>query len=73
MEEAFESHAADGFSLMLPYTPEGLRDFTTKVVPELQRRGLFRTRYEGTTLRENLGLARPAHPAAAAAPIRQPA
>ena len=39
--------------------PEGLDDFVDKVVPELQRRGLFRREYEGTTLRENLGLPRP--------------
>jgi hypothetical protein len=39
--------------------PEGLDDFCNKVVPELQRRGLFRREYEGKTLRENLGLPRP--------------
>jgi alkanesulfonate monooxygenase len=39
--------------------PEGLDDFVTQVIPELQRRGLFRTEYEGKTLRENLGLQRP--------------
>ena len=44
---------------MFPYLPEGLDDFVDKVVPELQRRGLFRKAYEGTTLRENLGLRRP--------------
>ena len=44
---------------MFPYLPGGLDDFVDKVVPELQRRGLFRTEYEGTTLRENLGLPRP--------------
>ncbi len=42
-----------------PYQPGGFEDFTRLVVPELQRRGLFRTDYEGATLRENLGLARP--------------
>lgn len=46
---------------MPPTLPGGLDDFATLVIPELQRRGLFRTEYEGTTLRENLGLARPAH------------
>ncbi len=51
--------ASDGFNVMFPYLPEGLDDFVDKVVPELQRRGLFRTDYEGTTLRENLGLPRP--------------
>jgi FMN-dependent oxidoreductase (nitrilotriacetate monooxygenase family) len=51
--------ACDGFNVMFPYLPEGLDDFVDKVVPELQRRGIFRLEYEGTTLRENLGLARP--------------
>ena len=44
---------------MFPTVPEGLDDFVDKVVPELQRRGLFRREYEGRTLRENLGLPRP--------------
>ncbi len=49
----------DGFNVMFPCVPEGLDDFVGKVVPELQRRGLFRREYEGKTLRENLGLPRP--------------
>jgi len=44
---------------MPPILPTGLTDFVDQVVPLLQRRGLFRTEYEGTTLRDNLGLARP--------------
>ena len=44
---------------MPPYLPGGLNDFAKYIVPELQRRGLFRTEYEGTTLREHLGLKRP--------------
>lgn len=52
----FEQGAADGFNVMPPLLPTGLEDFATQVVPELQRRGLFRTRYEGSTLRERLGL-----------------
>jgi len=44
---------------MFPYVPGGLDDFVDKVVPELQRRDLFRREYEGKTLRENLGLPRP--------------
>ena len=44
---------------MFPYLPAGLDDFVDQVVPELQRRGIFRREYEGTTLRENLGLPRP--------------
>ncbi len=59
MEEWLVTNACDGFNVMFPYLPGGLDDFVDKVVPELQRRGLFRTEYEGTTLRENLGLPRP--------------
>jgi len=59
MQEWLESRACDGFNVMFPYLPGGLEDFVTLVVPELQRRGLFRREYEGTTLRENLGLPRP--------------
>lgn len=59
MEEWLATDACDGFNVMFPYLPGGLDDFVDKVVPELQRRGLFRTEYEGTTLRENLGLPRP--------------
>lgn len=46
---------------MLPYLPDGLDDFVEQVVPELQRRGIFRLEYEGTTLRENVGLPRPSN------------
>jgi alkanesulfonate monooxygenase len=59
MEEWLFTDACDGFNIMFPYVPGGLDDFVDHVVPELQRRGLFRTEYEGTTLRENLGLPRP--------------
>ncbi len=59
MEEWFTTGGSDGFNVMFPYLPGGLDDFVDKVVPELQRRGLFRREYEGTTLRENLGLPRP--------------
>lgn len=55
----FENEAADGFNVLPPSTPTGLNDFVELIVPELQRRGLFRTEYEGSTLRENLGLKRP--------------
>ncbi|URS59096.1 LLM class flavin-dependent oxidoreductase [Pseudomonas sp. Y39-6] len=58
----FEQGAADGFNVLVPHLPGGLVDFAHHVVPELQRRGLFRTEYEGKTLRENLGLKRPANP-----------
>ncbi|MCW6511376.1 LLM class flavin-dependent oxidoreductase [Lichenifustis flavocetrariae] len=56
MEEWFESRAADGFILMFPTLPSALEDFVELVVPELRRRGLFREAYEGSTLRQNLGL-----------------
>lgn len=56
MEEWLFTAACDGFNIMFPYLPGGLDDFVVKVVPELRRRGLFRTEYEGTTLRENLEL-----------------
>ena len=60
LEEWFMTGAADGFNIMPAVLPDGLDDFVGMVVPELQRRGLFRTEYEGRTLRENLGLRRPA-------------
>jgi alkanesulfonate monooxygenase len=56
MEEWFTTGAADGFNVQPPYMPHGAEDFVTMVIPELQRRGLFRMEYEGRTLRENLGL-----------------
>ncbi|WP_180039776.1 LLM class flavin-dependent oxidoreductase [Acinetobacter sp. YH12218] len=59
LQEWFENDAADGFNILPPTTPAGLNDFVDLIVPELQRRGLFRTAYEGKTLRENLGLKRP--------------
>ena len=70
MEEWLVGEGSDGFNIMFPFLPEGLDDFVDKVVPELQRRGLFRREYEGKTLRENLGLPRPENrffPAAAQA------
>lgn len=56
LQEWFENEAADGFNILPPWLPTGLNDFVDLVIPELQRRGLFRTEYEGRTLRENLGL-----------------
>lgn len=59
IEHWFRHGAADGFNLMPDALPGGLQDFVDGVVPILQRRGIFRTEYEGGTLREHLGLARP--------------
>jgi FMN-dependent oxidoreductase (nitrilotriacetate monooxygenase family) len=59
MEEWLATEGSDGFTIMFPYLPGGLDDFVDRVVPELQRRGLFRRDYAGKTLRENLGLPRP--------------
>ncbi|MFN7356857.1 MAG: LLM class flavin-dependent oxidoreductase [Pseudanabaena sp.] len=61
LQEWFDNGAADGFNIMPPILPTGLDDFVNLVVPILQKRGLFRTAYEGKTLRENLGLRRPAN------------
>lgn len=61
MQAWLETEASDGFNIMFHTVPEGLDDFVDLVVPELQRRGIFRERYEGTTLRDHLGLARPAN------------
>jgi len=61
MEAWLVTDACDGFIVMFSSLPEGLDAFAGQVVPELQRRGLFRTEYEGVTLRENLGLPRPAN------------
>jgi alkanesulfonate monooxygenase len=61
MQEWLESEGSDGFNVMFPWLPGGLDAFVDRVVPELQRRGIFRQEYEGRTLRENLGLPRPAN------------
>ena len=66
MQEWFENDACDGFNITPTHLPGGCDDFVELVVPELQRRGLFRTEYEGKTLRENLGLKRPVSRYAAA-------
>ena len=59
MEEWLMTGGSDGFTIQFPYVPEGIDDFVDKVIPILQKRGLFRTEYEGKTLRENMGLPRP--------------
>lgn len=70
IEAWFRAGAADGFNLMPDVLPEGLETFADTVVPILQRRGLFRTDYAGTTLRDHLGLPRPeSRFAARAAPL----
>ena len=59
MEDWWRSKAGDGFTIMAPVQPRGLSDFVDLVVPELQRRGIFRKEYETTTLRGHLGLPAP--------------
>ena len=61
MAEWLETRGSDGFTVMFSHLPGGLDEFCDRVVPELQRRGLFRREYAGATLRENLGLPRPAN------------
>ena len=56
MQDWFDGEACDGFNITPTHLPAGCEDFVDLVTPELQRRGLFRLDYEGTTLRENLGL-----------------
>jgi FMN-dependent oxidoreductase (nitrilotriacetate monooxygenase family) len=62
LQQWFDEHAADGFNVMPPYFHEGFEDFVDLVVPILQDRGLYRREYEGTTLRDHLGLKRPKNP-----------
>jgi alkanesulfonate monooxygenase len=59
MEQWLVERGSDGFNVMFPFLPAGLDRFVDQVIPELQRRGIFRTEYQGTTLREHLGLPRP--------------
>jgi FMN-dependent oxidoreductase (nitrilotriacetate monooxygenase family) len=56
MQTWFDNHAVDGFLIQPSTLPGGLNDFVELVMPELRNRGLFRTEYEGTTLRQNMGL-----------------
>jgi FMN-dependent oxidoreductase (nitrilotriacetate monooxygenase family) len=58
LEQWFVERAADGFNILPPYFPAAFTDFVDLVIPELQRRGLFRNEYQGTTLRDHLGLPR---------------
>jgi alkanesulfonate monooxygenase SsuD/methylene tetrahydromethanopterin reductase-like flavin-dependent oxidoreductase (luciferase family) len=61
MQEWLDAGACDGFNLLFAHYPKPLEEFVDLVVPELQRRGVFRTEYEGTTLRANLGVPVPAN------------
>ena len=61
MQDWFENDACDGFNITPTHLPGGCEDFVEMITPELQRRGLFRTEYEGKTLRENLGLRKPSN------------
>ena len=65
LQQWFEEDGADGFNIMSPWLPGGLDDFIELALPELRHRGLFRSEYEGATLRQHLGLARPPHRAVA--------
>ena len=67
LEDRFVKGGADGYNVMPPVLPAGLDDFVELVIPELRRRGLFRSEYEGRTLRDNLGLRRPVNRYARAA------
>ena len=69
IQDWFERDAADGFNLIPPLLPSSLTEFVDQVVPELQHRGLFRTEYEGTTLRQNLHLPRPETPGPTHSPV----
>ena len=73
LQDWFENEGADGFNILPPWLPTGLTDFVDLVIPELQRRGLFRTAYEGRTLRANLGLPFPVNRHAAARAAAQAA
>lgn len=59
MEQWLQEEASDGFTVTFPFLPQGLEEVTEKLIPELQRRGLFRKDYNGSTLREHFGLPRP--------------
>lgn len=61
MQKWLEEDASDGFTVVFPFLPQGLDDVAKRLVPELQRRGIFRTDYEGSTLREHLDLPRPSN------------
>ena len=61
LEHWLLSEACDGITLMAPFLAQGYAEFADHVVPELQRRGLFRSAYDGSTLREHLGLPRPSN------------
>ena len=73
MQTWFEQGAADGFVIMPAYFPGALDLFVDRVIPILQKRGIFRTDYESTTLRGHLGLSRPPHAAAAGVDARREA
>lgn len=60
MEDWFHNRGADGFNIQAPYQPGAFDDFVELVMPELRKRGLVRSEYQGTTLRDHLGLPRPA-------------
>ncbi|MEH2082901.1 MAG: hypothetical protein V7K89_23860 [Nostoc sp.] len=68
LEESFKNGEADGFIISAAYLPGAFEEFVEFVVPELQRRGLFRKEYTGKTLRDHLRLGK----ASLTPPVRQP-
>ncbi|KAF1038955.1 MAG: Nitrilotriacetate monooxygenase component A [Herbaspirillum frisingense] len=72
MQVWLEEEGSDGFNLNFPYLPQGLDDVVDKLIPALQQRGIFRKDYEGTTLREHLGLPRPGNRFFDRAAVRTP-
>jgi alkanesulfonate monooxygenase SsuD/methylene tetrahydromethanopterin reductase-like flavin-dependent oxidoreductase (luciferase family) len=69
MEDWYKSQACDGFNIQTPVLPRSLNEFVDLVIPELQRRGIFRTEYTGKTLRENMGLPVPQNPYFTKSPV----
>jgi FMN-dependent oxidoreductase (nitrilotriacetate monooxygenase family) len=59
MQQWLDEAGCDGFTVVFPFVPQGLDDVVEKLVPELQRRNIFRGDYQGSTLRDHLGLPRP--------------
>ena len=72
INEFVQADAADGYIVVPHITPHGLDEFVDLVVPELQDMGVFRTEYEGSTLRDHLGLTRPSSTVGRASTAAEP-